>query len=236
MELTKKQGVTFSNVLELAMGIVLQKYNDSKDIVFGRVVSGRDLSIEGTIKEVGLFVNTLPVRITDQDNTVEQMLEKVKKNDLKIGQYEYCSLAQIIRETGKNPVKILYAYENFLDAEVLLNKSDEINAENLRDETNYDLTVIVNNFEQLEWKVVYETSKYSESEIIRFTKCVEKVLTNLPDHLETKISDMEIVSEEEKEIILKKFNSTEVDLPKERSVSDLFEEIAEKYPDKCAIR
>ena len=236
LELTKKQSVTFSNVLELAMGIVLQKYNDSKDIVFGRVVSGRDLSIEGTIKEVGLFVNTLPVRITDQDNTVEQMLEKVKKNDLKIGQYEYCSLAQIIRETGKNPVKILYAYENFLDAEVLLNKSDEINAENLRDETNYDLTVIVNNFEQLEWKVVYETSKYSESEIIRFTKCVEKVLTNLPDHLETKISDMEIVSEEEKEIILKKFNSTEVDLPKERSVSDLFEEIAEKYPDKCAIR
>lgn len=235
-QLAGSMGTTFNTVMELAIGIVLQKYNCSDDIVFGKVVSGRDLSVEGTAREAGLFVNTLPVRVTNQDNTVKQLLEKIKENDLKIGKYEYCSLAQIIKETGNNPVKILYAYENFMNAEMLMQDSDEIVAKNLRDDTNYDITFIVNNAKEFEWNIVYDATQYSEGEIERFTGCIEKVLSSIPEHLETRVVDVDIISETDAKQILDCFNSTATEYPRDKSVGELFDETVKAYKDNCALR
>lgn len=235
-QLAGSMGTTFNTVMELAIGIVLQKYNCSEDIVFGKVVSGRDLSVEGTTGEAGLFVNTLPVRITNQDNTIKQLLEKIKENDLKIAKYEYCSLAQIIKEIGHNPVKILYAYENFMNAEMLMQDSDEIVAKNLRDDTNYDITFIVNNTKELEWNIVYDAARYSEGEMERLTGCIEKVLSVIPESLNTRAADMDIISEADAKQILDCFNNTAIEYPRNKSVGELFEEAVRAYKDNCALR
>ena len=44
-------------------GILLGKYNGKEDVVFGAVVSGRPSELEGVESMVGLFINTIPVRI-----------------------------------------------------------------------------------------------------------------------------------------------------------------------------
>lgn len=88
--------ITVSNVLETAWGIVLQRYNGTDDVVFGKVVSGRNADIRGIEKIVGLFINTIPVRVKSQKNeTVKELLKIIWAQATDSNSYEYCSLADI---------------------------------------------------------------------------------------------------------------------------------------------
>ncbi|WP_431523338.1 condensation domain-containing protein [Paenibacillus amylolyticus] len=50
--------------------MLLQKYNQSEDVVFGAVVSGRPAEVPGIERMIGLFINTMPVRIRSSPSRV----------------------------------------------------------------------------------------------------------------------------------------------------------------------
>lgn len=229
-------GTTVNTIIEATLGIVLQKYNCSDDVVFGKVTSGRDLTVDGVEREVGLFVNTLPVRVKNEGYTVRELLEKVKENDINSNKYEYCSLSQIIREIGNNPIRIIYAYENFMNADALMDNLDGIKSENLRDDTNYDISFVINNTNKLEWNITYNTSIYGEEEIARLADCIERVMTELPKNLNKPVAEVGMVSKKDTAVITKKFNDTLRDYPGDKTVSELFKEAVDKYPDNIALR
>ena len=60
---TRKHRLTLSTLLKGAWALILSKYCNQQDVVFGSVVSGRPPDLEGVENMIGLFVNTLPVRI-----------------------------------------------------------------------------------------------------------------------------------------------------------------------------
>ncbi|WP_281944515.1 condensation domain-containing protein, partial [Paenibacillus tyrfis] len=62
-QVARRHQVTMNTVLQTVWGIVLHKYNGSRDAVFGSVVSGRPAEIRGVERMIGLFINTVPVRI-----------------------------------------------------------------------------------------------------------------------------------------------------------------------------
>ena len=63
-KIAARNKVTLNIILETVWGLLLQKYNNHHDVVFGKVVSGRPPEIEGIENMVGLFINTVPVRVT----------------------------------------------------------------------------------------------------------------------------------------------------------------------------
>jgi hypothetical protein len=66
-ELAARNQVTLNTVFQSVWGIILGKYTGKEDVVFGAVVSGRPAEIEGIESMVGLFINTIPVRIRTHD-------------------------------------------------------------------------------------------------------------------------------------------------------------------------
>ncbi|MEK4355466.1 condensation domain-containing protein, partial [Paenibacillus sp. FSL R5-0475] len=62
-QLANQYQVTLNTMMQTIWGVVLQKYNRANEVVFGAVVSGRPAVIPGIEKMVGLFINTIPVRI-----------------------------------------------------------------------------------------------------------------------------------------------------------------------------
>ena len=56
--------LTIADILYNAWGILLSKYSGNDDILFGTTVSGRNIKLEGIEKMVGLFINTIPLRIS----------------------------------------------------------------------------------------------------------------------------------------------------------------------------
>ena len=64
---TRKYKVTTASVLYSAWGVLLQKYTNNDDVLFGTTVSGRSANIKDIETIVGLFINTLPLRVTTHD-------------------------------------------------------------------------------------------------------------------------------------------------------------------------
>src|SRR5262249_48838169 len=62
-ELARGQQVTLNTVVQAAWATLLGRYSLERDVVFGGTVSGRSAPIAGMDAMVGLFINTLPVRL-----------------------------------------------------------------------------------------------------------------------------------------------------------------------------
>lgn len=78
--IAKLTKTTVNTVMQVVWGILLQKYNNTNDSVFGSVVSGRNDQVDGIEEMVGLFINTIPVRIKCGENrTFEEVLRKAQK-------------------------------------------------------------------------------------------------------------------------------------------------------------
>ncbi|MFC2146223.1 condensation domain-containing protein, partial [Acidobacteriota bacterium] len=74
----KKHKITLAALFYSTWGILLQKYNNSDDVLFGTTVSGRSAKLEGIEDMVGLFINTLPLRVKQNSAaTVTDILSQV---------------------------------------------------------------------------------------------------------------------------------------------------------------
>ncbi|MBL3352775.1 hypothetical protein ELP84_30195, partial [Klebsiella pneumoniae] len=83
-------------ICQTAWALLLSHYNQSKDVVFGSVVSGRPPELEGIEHAVGLFINTIPVRIKmEPEMSFAQLLQNVQDSNLESERYSYCSLAEL---------------------------------------------------------------------------------------------------------------------------------------------
>src|SRR5262249_28580129 len=70
--LARKHRLTLNPLVQGAWALLLSRYSGEKDVVFGTVVSGRPTSLDGSESMMGLFINTLPVRVAvdEQDRVL----------------------------------------------------------------------------------------------------------------------------------------------------------------------
>jgi amino acid adenylation domain-containing protein/non-ribosomal peptide synthase protein (TIGR01720 family) len=95
----KKNGVTLSNVLQLAWALVLHFYVGTFDVSFGVVASGRDVPVKNIDEAVGCFVTMLITRLTFSDETtVKQLLETLQTDSGNALSHQGCSLAAVQHE------------------------------------------------------------------------------------------------------------------------------------------
>ncbi len=231
---------TINIVAETAVGIMLQVYTGSSDIVFGKVVSGRNADIPGIESMVGLFINTIPVRVkTENEETVKNLIKKQQNKSIESTNYDYYSLVEIQGKTVQGPglIKILYVFENYISG---LKKSNSersrIKIENSREQTNYGITIY--GFEKegkLCFNILYDPNEYCENEIQLILEKIKKICEEMAEHPNAKVSELETVTDKEKQLILNEFNATETEYPREKTVVELFEEQVKKTPNNTAL-
>lgn len=68
MELSRSKRLTLNTLLQGAWALLLSRYSGDEDVVFGVTVSGRQASLSGINSMLGLFINTLPLRVGDFDS------------------------------------------------------------------------------------------------------------------------------------------------------------------------
>ena len=95
----KTNGVTLSNVLQLAWALTLHCFVGSSDVSFGLVASGRDIPVKNIDEAVGCFVNMLIARLTFSDETtISQLLETLQTGSMNALSHQTCPLAEIQHE------------------------------------------------------------------------------------------------------------------------------------------
>ena len=114
--LCQQEQATLSNAIELAWGLVLQTYSRTDDAVFAKVVSGRDNTKTDVNEVVGLFINSVPVRVkTTKESTARQMLRTLQQQAAESSAYDFCPLAEIQQQTelGRELLQSVIAFENY---------------------------------------------------------------------------------------------------------------------------
>lgn len=248
-EITKKLGelavekqVTMNTIAEVMIGILLQRYCFLDDVVFGKVVSGRNAKIKGIERIVGLFINTVPTRIQcEKGMTVSKLLNQVQKQGEESSQYDFCELSSIQANSkqGSKLIQVIFAFENyFFDEENMKVGEHGLHyaMESEREETNYDITFSAHVAEeQLVFHMLYQTGRFGKQDIKRMLQHLECLFVqaiNQPDML---VEDMVLATQEEQVVIKEKFNDTTVPYPDKETVVALFEEQVTKTPDRIAV-
>ena len=205
IHLAIKNQVTLSTVIHAIWGILLGKYNQSDDVLFGSVVSGRAQEVKGIDRMVGLFINTVPVRIQmNPKQTTEALLQTIQKNTLFSTNYHYYPLAEI---QSLSPHKSSL-FDHILEfnnvpfdenlKETVKRLSNGLEIENLEkfDYAHYDLTVSVMAGTEIKFLFIYNGNIYTKDYLIKVQAHICRIAASMKNGLP--LSDIEILSDKEK--------------------------------------
>ncbi|WP_406617652.1 amino acid adenylation domain-containing protein [Bacillus velezensis] len=241
-KIAESNSITLNSIVQTAWGILLQKYNNTNDVVFGSIVSGRPSEINGIENMVGLFINAVPIRVKREcDTSFISLAKQINKDFIEANEYSYCSLADIQSLTSmKNKlINHVVVYENYPLSEDLFQDSArssvKITAEHGFEQTNYDLELLIAPGDDLHMKITYNASVYSKETVSSILDNLVSILQQAAADHEVIVSQIDMVNETEKQKLVKEFNCTELSYKKEKTLQELFEEQALRTPDAIAL-
>jgi amino acid adenylation domain-containing protein len=227
--------ITMNSIAEAAWGILLQRFHAAEDVVFGKVVSGRDAPIRGIDKMVGLFINTIPCRVTANDKTkVSELCKELWMHGIESREYEYCSLSDIqaMSVQGAKLIQSLIAFENYDQTKA----QSTVEKDYAREQTNYPLTVnYYVDCDTLKFSVLYNPNEFPSEEITIIAATLSKILCSIAENPECKVSEISGVDDLTYHKILTEFNAADAPLDTSKNIIDHFMEQVKKYPNKVAV-
>ena len=238
----QRENITLNSIAEAAWGILLQKYNRTDDVVFGKVVSGRNAPVERIERIVGLFINTVPVRVrSGQNTTIRELLQSIHKQGVESTEFDHCPLAEIQSRSalGRHLFSTAFAFENYYFDEsdfATSQKSDaDITVLEFREQTNYSLSVSAYYDERLNFNLMYDPRVYGKTDAEFILRRIETILSEIAEHPDKTIGEIDIAAPEERRQILYEFNDTRAEYPQDKTINRLFEEQAKKTPQNIAL-
>ncbi|WP_420007375.1 amino acid adenylation domain-containing protein [Xanthomonas sacchari] len=180
--------VTPNTVVQWAWAYLLHRYSGASDIVFGATVSGRPAQLRGAEDMVGLFINTLPVRIAFDATPLPAALRSLQAQFQDACAHGILPLADIQRQSslpgGTALFDSLVVFENLpIDARVeadAMRAALEIQFVASQRQTQYALTLIVTDGEQLRVRLGYRAERVSPRMATQIAERFAAVLCALP--------------------------------------------------------
>ncbi|KYC42747.1 hypothetical protein WA1_15530, partial [Scytonema hofmannii PCC 7110] len=241
VDFVKQHQLTMNNLVQVAWGLLLSRYSSQTDVVFGATVSGRPPGLFGVESMVGLFINTVPVRLQIAETDLLSLLKELQAQQVESTQFSYCSLVEIQGLSdvprGMSLFESIVVFENYpVDTDVLQDNSD-LTVENYCgiEQTNYPLTVVVIPGEQLCLKLSYDTSRFEQGTINRMLGHFVTLLEAIVANPQQKINQLPLLTAPEQQQLLVEWNETSVDYPQDRCIHQLFEEQVALTPNAVAV-
>ncbi len=241
--ISKELKITPNSIFETAWGILLSRYNDCENVAFGKVVSGRNLPLDGIDETVGLFINTIPKCIQIEQNIkVCDLLQIVNKSSFSSTGYEFMELNKIqsLSKAKSKIVNHLFVYENYPIDEtfskgLISNSSIAIKHINSFEQTNYDLNVIISPKDNTEIFFRYNGQIYDSAFLNKLIELYVHLLHIIESNLDTTIGNLDIIQEHERDKILNSFNHTLATYPRDKRLIQIIEDNATRYANGIAV-
>ncbi|HLP46850.1 MAG TPA: condensation domain-containing protein, partial [Candidatus Kapabacteria bacterium] len=240
--LVREYKLTPAVVFYTVWGLLLQGYNDCEDVIFGATVSGRTPAFKGIEDMVGLFINTLPLRVQSQaEKKRTDLLFEIQQDFHRREEFGSTPLVQVKEYSGIDPRQELFdtlmVVENYPLDPLLKNgqMGPQVFFHSQSAVTHYDLTVAVTLGEEIDIIFSYPAALFEHDMIERmaghFICILEEVVTNP----EKKLRDIDCLTLIEKRLLLAEFNNTNTDFPDNKTIPELFTDQVEKTPDHVAL-
>jgi amino acid adenylation domain-containing protein len=240
--LSRKHDVTLFMTLLSVLQVLLMRYTGDTDISVGAPVAGRTRpETEGLI---GFFVNTLVLRIDlSDDPTFTELLARTREVCLSAYEHQELPFEQLVevvrpdRELNRSPLfQVMLVLQNSPLPEIEL---EDLRAEVVEVETEtakFELTITIREdaVGTLVGSIDYQTDLFSRETAERFASHYVHLLQTTAADPERHISALELLSADERLLLLLELNQPQRDYP-ETYVHKLFEEQVERTPDSIAV-
>ncbi|HEY0607317.1 MAG TPA: amino acid adenylation domain-containing protein, partial [Herpetosiphonaceae bacterium] len=240
--LAQQYGLTLNTLIQGAWALLLSYYSGAHDVVFGVTVSGRSPSLAGVETMVGLFINTLPLRVQlAHEQPLMEWLQQVLAQQVEVLQYEYSSLTDI---QGWSSVprnlplfESIVFFENFPVSSALQSQNDRLGFE-LEDprgfeQTNYPLIVVATPRTTLSIRISYDCRRFADDTIERMLGHLATLLQTFIADPAQRLADLSPLTGTEQQL-LQDWNATGRDVPFDRTFQQLFEAQTARTPDAVA--
>ncbi|MDW3194571.1 MAG: amino acid adenylation domain-containing protein [Cytophagales bacterium] len=240
--IAESEGATLFMLMLSLYNILLSKLSNQEDIVIGTPTSGRQHADVDHM--IGMFVNTLALRNYPKGTmSFMEFLSAVQSGTLASFDhqgYQYEELVdelKIERDTSRNPLfDVMFSFQNFEESSLEMPGLKLASQNSGHTVSKFDLTLSISeNVEQLYLNFEYSTELFEKETIERFNTYFVRIVEQVVSNPEISLSDIEIISEQERHQILEEFNNTVVDYPHGKTVIELFEEQVENTPNEIAI-
>ncbi|NEU77735.1 non-ribosomal peptide synthetase [Nostoc sp. UIC 10630] len=240
--LARQNQLTLNTLVQGAYALLLSRYSRETDVVYGVTVSGRPADLVNAESMVGMFINTLPIRVKiNAEESLLSWLRKLQSQLAEIRQYEYSPLVEVQGWSevprGLPLFESILVFENYpIDAALKNGMKDlEIQSISSVDNTNYPLTVTVIPSFELELRISYDCDRFHSDTITRMLGHLVTLLENLIADVSQPLASLSMLTKVEQHQLLVDFNNTQADYPKNECIHHLFEEQVEKVPDALAV-
>ncbi|MEU6851066.1 amino acid adenylation domain-containing protein [Actinacidiphila alni] len=250
-----RHGVTLNSVVQATWALVLGAATGRRDVVFGTTVSGRPPELPGVESMIGLFINTIPVRVTIRPlESLAELCLRVQQQQADLLEHQHLGLTDIRTLTGR-PVLFdtLAVFENYpLDtmgadgpdaageSVAAPGRSDglpHLNITGFRgaDATHYPLALTVDPTGGLRLALTYRADLFRHDDVLALADRMTALLTAFASHPHRLVGEIETVTASERTALLA-LGRGRRQPPPAATYPGLFAAQVERTPDAVAVR
>jgi len=233
-----------ATLFHTAWALIISSCSGRNDVVFGTVMSGRLQGIPGAESMVGMFINTLPLRVKLHNINVIDVVRQIQHSLLDLLQYEQASLAFAQRcsslPTGAPLFSALLNYRHSESNDNVGNDDERSNAKfeilAMSERTNYPFTLAVDDFgHDFELEVQVDSSVDAERVLAYVQTALAEIVKALKEKPHQLVEQLTILPAAERQRLLVDWNNTQTNYPKEKCIHELFEAQVKHTPDAIAV-
>ncbi|MEV3875267.1 amino acid adenylation domain-containing protein [Streptomyces sp. NPDC049906] len=238
-ETARAHGLTLNTVVQGAWAVLVALLTGRDDVVFGTTVAGRPAEIPGVERMLGLFINTVPVRVRlDPARSTLDLLTTLQAEQAELIAHQYTGLTDIQRAAGPGATfDTLVVYENYPHdpgagrelggLRITGGSGDEA--------SHYPLTLIVSPAERLELRLDYRPDLFDEEDARTLVERTLRILTDMAAAPAAPTSRIDHLTGAARERVLTRWNDTAHPLPDTATLPELFARRARSTPDAPAV-
>ena len=238
----RDNGLTLNILFQAAWALLLSRYSGEEDVVHGVVRACRKSTIEGADRMVGLFINTLPMRLRiSPGDLLLDWLKQLRVDWSEMRAYEHTPLAQIQKwsriPAGRPLFESIVMFENYeLTSQLRAFGANWVNRSfRLYEQTGYPITVTVYSGDELCVQIEYDRTRFDRPTVTRMLTHVKTLLESMLRERHQRLSDLTPISEEESHQLLVEWNDTNKEYAERSVLHELFESQTRRTPDALAV-
>jgi amino acid adenylation domain-containing protein/non-ribosomal peptide synthase protein (TIGR01720 family) len=239
--LAARHRLTLSTLIQGAWAILVSRYTGNLDVVFGTTVSGRPPEVPGIETMLGVFINTVPVRVHVDGASCAAWLTDLQARHVERESFATIALSDIQKLSTVEPGTPLFESNvivmNYRMDEGVASGAAGLAVQDVHvvDETDIPLTLQVTPGPQLEIEIVYDSARFERGAVARMLQHVEYLLAQFRDDLSRPLDAYEIVTPTERAELLELLRATTAPLETATTIVDLFERQTASTPDAIAL-
>ena len=238
----RQQQLTLNTLVQGAWAILLSRYSGENDVVFGTVVYGRPASLAGSESMVGVFINTLPLRMSvNAEESLLPWLKQIQTQQHEVRQHEHCPLIEIQKwseiAAGQPLFESILNFQNYPIDSSLKQAVDGLTISDIDTsiKSHYPVNLSVQADAELTLEIFYDRLRFDADAIARMLGHLQTLLLSMVANPQQRLGELPLLTATERYQLLEEWNNRQVDYPQDQCIHQLFEAQVEKTPDAIAV-